>query len=64
MTEITNNFTKLNERLDNYEAKLEKKYVELERNFEEKFETVNQRFLELEKFKADFEKAAVMQESY
>ena len=24
MTEITNNFTKLNERLDNYEAKLEK----------------------------------------
>ena len=64
MTEITNNFTKLNERLDNYEAKLEKKYFELEKNFEGKFETVNQRFLELKKFKADFEKAAVMQESY
>ena len=31
MTEITNNFTKLNERLDNYEAKLEKKCFELER---------------------------------
>ena len=59
MTEITNNFTKLNERLDNYEAKLEKKYFELERNTEEKFETINQRFE-----KADIEKAAIMQESY
>ena len=46
MTEITSNFTKLNERLDNYEAKLEKKYFELARNTEEKFETVNHRFLE------------------
>ena len=64
MTEITNNFTKLNERLNNFEAKLEKKYFELERNTKEKFENVNQRFLELEKFKADFEKATIMQKSY
>ena len=27
MAEITNNFTKLNERLDNFEAKLEKKIL-------------------------------------
>ena len=45
MTEITNNFTKLNERLDNLEAKLEKEYFELERNIETSFETVNQRSL-------------------
>ena len=64
MTEITNNFAKLNERLDKFDAKLEKKYFELERNTKQKFETFNQRFLELEKFKADFEKAAIMQESY
>ena len=64
MTEITNIFTKLNERQNNFEAKLEKKYFELERNTEEKFETVNQKFLELEKIKADFEKVAIMQESY
>ena len=62
MTEITNNFTK--QRLDNFETKLEQKYFELERNTEEEFVTVNQRFLELEKFKADFEIAAIMQESY
>ena len=43
---------------------MKKKYFELERNTEEKFESVNQRFLELEKFKADFEKDAIMQESY
>ena len=30
----------------------------------EKFETVIQRFLELEKFKADSDKVAIMQESY